>query len=160
MRIQSLETKNLPAGKLEEPGEKISISAERVWNLVWLEEEIWKAIFNFKKNHDDGFFYDRDGCRSSMIAPLSLASYYQTHEIAETLGLEYDELIMNEDELESVKKRMRFLALRLLRELENRIPLPPGFSFYIGHDPDGNFGLILQERAEATLNPPLSRKAI
>jgi hypothetical protein len=122
--------------------------ADRIWNMDQLKEDICRAVVKFREN-GESHFYDRQGYRACMVVPISPGSYYQTHEIAAIFGLEYDELTMNEDELDSLRERMRLLSSELLRDLQGRIHLPREFSFSLGHDPDGNFGLILRKKAEA-----------
>jgi hypothetical protein len=148
MRNRCFEAKSSGEKGREKNEAELTFPAERIWNMDQLREQVCKAILKFGKD-GESYFYDRHGYRACMVIPIIPGSYYQTREIAEIFGLEYDELTMNEDELDSLRERMRFLSSELLQDLHDRVHLPLEFSFSLGHDPEGNFGLILRKKAEA-----------
>ena len=91
-----------------------------------------------------------------MIHILALPGYHQAAEIAETFGFEHTELGLNEDECEAARKRIKEVQTDLLRDLHDRLEVPPGMSLHFDYDPAGNFGLMISVAGEI---PGLTRKA-
>ena len=79
----------------------------------------------------------------SMVEILAPAGYHQNQEIAESLGLEFDENLANEWDWDSFRQEIRHLNSRLVKELQDPSCLPDGPIFSFGFDKDGNFGLLL-----------------
>jgi hypothetical protein len=126
------------------------MKAEQIWEREEFGKRVDQATARFYRN-GAGWYPDTPGSFSYMLDILASHGYHQAADIAETFGLEYAELGLNEDELEVVKKKMTALQSRLLSDLQGYYDLPPEFSFRLGYDLKGNFGLILSVKGERYL---------
>jgi hypothetical protein len=59
----------------------------------------------------------------------------------------YEQSGLNEDELETLDWAVKMKMENLLEELRGHIRLPRECAFSFAYDPDGNFGLILYQKA-------------
>jgi hypothetical protein len=123
------------------------MQAELIWEREALGKRVDQARIHFYRNHA-GWDSDSPGRLSYMLDVLAPLGYHQAADIAETFGLEHAELGLNEDELEVVKRKMKALQSKLLSDLQGHYNLPPEFSFRLGYDFKGNFGLILSVEGE------------
>jgi hypothetical protein len=113
-----------------------------LWDIESLLEKIWKARADLR-NHPQGCFADKNGNSACMVDVIAPPSYHQVHEIAAAFRLEYDELLMNEGEMERFRKNLVAKTNELLADLNRRVLTPDGYWFSMGYDPEGNFGLLL-----------------
>jgi len=115
-----------------------------LWNVSALLEKISLARVALQESPHKCFRH-KNGGRACMVDVISSPSRYQTQEIAEIFGLEYDELLMNEEEMEVFRRHFADCAGELLAELNQRVLTPKGYSFSLGYDQEGNFGLLLHQ---------------
>lgn len=115
-----------------------------LWNVSALLDKIWKARMNLQQCPQECFVH-KAGNQACMVDIIAPPSYHQTREIAEAFGLDYDELLMNEKEMEVFRRLLLARTEELLTDLNQRILTPQGYSFSFGYDPGGNFGLLLHQ---------------
>lgn len=84
-------------------------------------------------------------CMAKILAP---AGYYQKQDIAEALGLDFDENLANEGDWESFQREIHYRKRQLLGDLQDLFPLPDGLFFSFGHDQEGNFGIVVERERE------------
>ena len=124
-----------------------------IWNVSVLLEKISRARINLQEKPYICFL-DKSGDRACLVDAIAPPSYHQAREIAEAFGLEYDELLMNEKEMEAFRRLLSARMEGLLFDLRQRILTPRGYSFSFGYDPEGNFGLLLLRNLSAFLHSP------
>lgn len=124
-----------------------------IWNASALLEKISRARINLQE-HPYICFLDKSGNRACLVDAIAPPSYHQAWEIAEAFGLEYDELLMNEKEMEAFRHLLSARMGELLCDLRQRISTPRGYSFSFGYDPEGTFGLLLLQNLSAFLPSP------
>lgn len=84
-------------------------------------------------------------CMLKILAP---AGYHQGQDIAEALGLEFDENLANEWNWDSFRQKIQDQKSKLVGDLHACFQLPDGLFLSFGYDQEGNFGLILKRERE------------
>jgi hypothetical protein len=90
-------------------------------------------------------------CTVDVLAP---AGYHQAQQIADSLGVDFEETFSNEDEWDCFRREVNALKVRVEQELQRRIELPEGLFLCLGYDPEGNLGLILRSTGAGMAVPP------
>ena len=90
-------------------------------------------------------------CTVDVLAP---AGYHQDQQIADSLGVDFEETFSNEDEWDRFRREVNALRTQVQRELQRRFELPEGLFLCLGYDPEGNFGLILRSTGTGMAVPP------
>jgi hypothetical protein len=130
-----------PSRKKGKNGGRMKISD--LWNVGVPLENILRARTCLRE-HPEKCFSRKDGSRACLVAALASSSHRQDREIAEAFGLEYDDLLMNEKEMEHYRRQLEERTRELLADLSGRVLVPAGYSFSFGYEPGGNFGLLLE----------------
>lgn len=118
------------------------MEASQICEVNHLKEMVLEASKKHRTKISSGDRGDQshDVCMAKILAP---AGYHQKQDIAEALGLDFDENLANEWDWESFQQEIHCHKARLLGDLQNLFPLPEGLFFSLGHDKDGNFGILL-----------------
>jgi hypothetical protein len=93
----------------------------------------------------------QSACTVDVLAP---AGYHQAQQIADSLGVDFEETFSNEDEWDRFRREVNALRTLVERELQRRFELPEGLFLFLGYDPEGNFGLFLRSTDTGMAVPP------
>jgi hypothetical protein len=141
--------------KQESAGGKMKITD--FWNMSILLDKISQARGNLQQSPEKCFVC-KDGNAACLVDAIAPPSYHQTREIAEIFGLDYDELLMNEKEMDAFRELLSLRLKELLTNLNQRVLAPGGYFFSFGHDPEGRFGLLLHCRLSSGREEESPRK--
>jgi len=123
------------------------VEVNQIWKSGHFLEMVLDASKKFKSTDPLGYPDDRSHivCMVKILAP---SGYHQNQDIAEALGLEFDENIANEWDWDAFQQEIQLLRTRRVGNLHACIELPDGLFFSFGYDQEGNFGLVLRREGK------------
>ncbi len=123
------------------------MEVNQIGKVDHLKEIVVEASNKLQKNVLLDHLDDQDHI-VGMLKILAPAGYHQNQDIAEALGLEFDENLANEWDWDFIRYEIRNLKTKLVGDLHSHFQLPAGLFFSFGYDQEGNFGLVLKREKE------------
>lgn len=120
-------------------------------NQVWKSDNLKEMVCEAHKKICGNIrphYHEGQDQMSTMVEILAPAGYHQYQEIAETLGLDFDENLANEWDWDSFREHIHHLNSRLAEDQKKPLGLPGGLILSLGYDKEGNFGLVLKKERE------------